>query len=66
MYSSELQVETTVKGGMPVTVTANLGDGVYENITIRWSKSGKPVTAKFEASLTKADWETILDSLDCN
>lgn len=56
-----------VKGGMPVEV-----EGAYEwdvdgiavtDVTIRWANTGKPVTAKFENSLSWQDWDAITDAI---
>ena len=61
--------ETTafIKGGMPVEV-----EGTYSwdesgadvsDVAVRWANTGKPVTAKFLASLTANDWDTIADAI---
>ena len=56
-----------VKGGMPVDATASVysdRDGMeLTDIQIFWSGSTRLVTDKFLASLSKADWETIEESL---
>ena len=62
MYD-RLEIETTVKGGMPVIVTADADSESLCNVTVRWT-SGKPVTDKFEASLSKQDWASIFDELN--
>ena len=61
-----------VKGGMPLEVEGHVESGGsnhygsdepswtdVEVTGVYWHSTGKPVTAKFEASLSAADWEAI-------
>lgn len=56
-------VTAYVKGGMPVAVSGTDAGDYIEDIRIYWASTGKPVTAKFEASLTSSDWDSILVAL---
>lgn len=69
-YGSEYRTATAyVKGGMPVEVEGSyewddsVGFAGVDDVTIRWSNTGKPVTRRFEDSLSAADWEAIADAL---
>lgn len=57
-----------VKGGMPVqvsgTVVSDDSGTCIEGLQVYWNSTGKPVTAKFQASLTESDWEAICDALN--
>lgn len=61
--------ETTayVKGGMPLHVegTYNWDESGADvtDITLYWVNTGKPVTPRFEASLSRADWDSIAEAI---
>ena len=72
----ETMTTVYIKSGMPVDVEGDVvhsGSNSYgsdepactevESIEIYWHGSTRPVTAKFKASITKADWDTIHESL---
>ena len=60
-------VTAYVKGGMPVQVSGTVVNDesgcCVENLRVFWASTGKPVTAKFEKSLTESDWELICEAL---
>lgn len=65
-YGSEHRTATAyVKGGMPVEVEGvyawddSVGYCAVEDVTVHWANTGKPVTKRFEDSLSAADWEAI-------
>ena len=57
-----------VKGGMPVKVSGTVVDdesgSFVEDLRVCWHSTGKPVSAKFEASLTESDWDSICEALN--
>jgi hypothetical protein len=65
--SRHTETTATVKGGMPVYAKGECrwdeaGADVVD-IELFWSNTGKPVTAKFEKSLSAKDWDNIADAL---
>ena len=60
-------VTAYVKGGMPVQVSGTVCDDEsgcdIQDLRVCWHSTGKPVTAKFEKSLTASDWDSICEAL---
>ena len=59
-----VETEARIKGGMPVYVSADMSEGGYYNLVIRWFKTGKVVTDNFFRSISKGDIERIWEALE--
>jgi hypothetical protein len=64
--SMMIHTEARVKGGMPILVEASVltaDDREIECVDLFWFNTGKPITRKFDASLTADDWSTINEAV---
>jgi hypothetical protein len=65
--SREVETTAIVKGGLPVAVAGTYSwdeaGADVTDIVVRWSNTGKRVTKAFEASLSRADWDSIVDAI---
>lgn len=63
-----VSIDTTVKGGLPVTVEADVEYDSFDrthyvtDMTVFWA-SGKRVTDKVHNSIPESDWDRIVDEM---
>ncbi len=64
-----IQTETTIKGGMPIRIEANVLElephigSEIDQVDLFWFNTGKPTTEQFTASLTDDDWNLVRDAV---